>query len=738
VAAEARTIKAVKNTGKAAALLHSLVPEAQNFCFFDLEGSCVWNTSGTADDEIDGLVAEMAKDDIAALQTNVAAQKRTLPSGRTLLLLPVCDHKDDVLGIIACVFSISAGKSRDFDPQQLKQKLEPATELIGEGMRVGHALIESNRLRNEIEKELMLVYEIDETIHSPARGHSNLAQLVGKSGRHIGINYSVLLIPSKRIRISATDSSWKNVNRRALDSFLIEKFLPKLPPQRGPMIFNVPPLDKTDKVAGQGFQAMMSPIVDKQGNVEGVLAQLGRVDKREFSTRDQRFMAQIVRKAEHVITQSFDTMTGLMNRLGFEAQLQESYKSLAANDDSHQVIYFDLDNLQLVNDTFSHEAGDEVIRQFARLLEEDLPKSAVLSRLTGDDFCMLLTHADAEAAMDYATKLRDKRSALRYLEGDRSLQVTMSIGIAECSTTQSDGGDALTTARMACEAAKDYGGDRIEVFDDCNHSIVRRFDDMQLVAEIQKAIDGDGFVLVAQPLAALGSVTNPPRFEVLLRMDDGDGGRVSAKALFSAAERYQMMPHIDRWVVSTVLSKLKDVAGAVTEQKALFAVNLSGQSLADEGMLDFIQQEIESSGLPASSICFEITESAAVTNLNKAQTFIDGLRDLGCSISLDDFGAGLSSFAYLKDFNVDTLKIDGEFVHDITENRISRSMVAAIAEVAKVMGLKTVAEFVGSQGCRDMLAGIGVDYAQGHFVGKPIAIESVLADLDGKPVAASA
>ncbi len=726
MAAEARSIKAVKNTGKAAALLRALVPEAQVFSFYDLTGTCIWNTSGASDHEIDSFVGDLVTDGLAALVDAATLPKRKLRSGRTVLATPVSDHKRTALGVIICVFSANAASSSAFDPNALKQTLEPAAELIGEGMRVSQALIESNRLRNDVENELMLVYEIDERIHSPSRGHSNLAQLVGRSGRYIGVNYSVLLIPAKRIRISATHSSWKKVNRRALDSFMIKQLLPKLPAQREPLIFNIPPLAEADSAAAEGFQAMMSPILDKHGNVEGMLAQLGRVDGREFSVRDQRFMAQIARKAEHVVAQSFDSMTGLMNRKGFEEQLHEAFKSLEGDDQAHQVLYFDLDNLQLVNDTFGHEAGDEIIKRFARLLEEDLPKSAVLSRMTGDDYCMLLTNAAAVTALEHANSVREKGKSLRYLEGDRSLQVTISAGIAEMRKSSGDEGNALTTARMACEAAKDYGGDRIEVFDDCNQSIVRRFDDMQLVADIQKAMDGDSFALVAQPLASLGDAPKPPRYEVLLRMDDGDGGRVPAKALFSAAERYQMMPHIDRWVISSVLQELTTVAQRVAESNAIFAINLSGQSLADEDMLAFIKEEIKRSSLPAATLCFEITESAAVTNLRKAQAFINGLRELGCSISLDDFGAGLSSFAYLKDFNVDTLKIDGGFVHDIESNRISRSMVAAIAEVAKVMELKTVAEFVGTPGCRDMLRGIGVDYAQGHFIGEPVPIESVL------------
>jgi len=252
---------------------------------------------------------------------------------------------------------------------------------------------------------------------------------------------------------------------------------------------------------------------------------------------------------------------------------------------------------------------------------------------------------------------------------------------------------------------------------------------MQLVAEIQQALDGDGFELLAQPISCLTGATDNPRFEVLLRMADSAGGQVSTKALFSAAERYRMMPQIDRWVVSTTLAKLAEVSEFVDGQAAIFSINLSGQSLGDDEILEFIEGEIEQSGLPASSLSFEITESAAVSNLEKAQSFIDRLRYIGCSISLDDFGAGLSSFAYLKNFSVDMLKIDGGFIQDITENRISESMVAAITQVAKVMELQTVAEYVESEKARKLIKELGVDYGQGHIIGKPIAIETVLADL---------
>jgi Amt family ammonium transporter len=282
---------------------------------------------------------------------------------------------------------------------------------------------------------------------------------------------------------------------------------------------------------------------------------------------------------------------------------------------------------------------------------------------------------------------------------------------------------------MACEAAKDHGRDRIEVYNEKNQSVIRRYDDMQLVAEIQQALDADEFRLFVQPIERLDGDKSNPRFEVLLRMADSDGVRVPSKALFSAAERYRLMPQIDRWVVSAALGALADVTTIAEGRAVSFAINLSGQSLGDDEILAFIEDEIRQSGVPASCLCFEVTESAAVSNLAKAQQFLDRLHTLGCSLALDDFGAGLSSFAYLKNFSVDMLKIDGSFIRDITDNRISESMVAAITQVAKVMELETVAEYVENEKTRELLKSLGVDYAQGHVTGRPIPLADALEDL---------
>ncbi len=721
-----------KNIGPAKSLLQSLVPRAQCFCFYDLSRSCVWSSDGVEDYEIDNYVADLPSDIVSGRDEDTDTLRRTLTSGRTLLALPVYGDRNDGLGLLVAVFSKNAGKSSWFNPSLLKSILLPAVELIGENLSLHGKLDTANDIHKGVESELALVYQVDEKIHGTSRSHSGLAQLIGQSGRFLGIAYSVLLLPSKRIRISATHSTWKSVDRKAVDKYLIETLYPQLEGKRAPIVYQVPGIEGSEQIVEQGYEAMLCPLIDRNGNLEGLVAQLNRINGEKFDQSQMRFMSHIVRKIEYVIEQSFDSMTGLMNRAGFEDQLQESMQALKGPEDEHQLIYFDLDNLQLVNDSFGRDAGDDVIIRFSQMLEDSLPQNAVASRLTGDEFAILLTHSGADVALKLTDQIRKDGQRLRYLEGDKTLQVTVSIGIAPFTTSAPSSSDVVTAARIACDAAKDHGRDRVEVYDNNNQSIIRRYDDMHMISQIQKTLDSDGFVLMAQPIVALSEADNLPRFEILLRMQDSDGHDVPTETLFSAAERYQIMPQIDRWVVSATFARLAVHAEYLRNSNAVFSINLSGQSLGDDEILKFVEDEIESCDLPPTSLCFEVTESAAVSNRRKAQAFISTLRQRGCKFSLDDFGAGLSSFAYLKNFQVDTLKIDGGFIRDITENQISESMVVAITQVAKVMKLETVAEYVESEETRKLIADIGVTYAQGHAVGRPIPLESVLSELVAK------
>ena len=395
--AERLNLKTSYNLDKAKALLASLVPRAQLFCFYDVQRHCIWSSDGAEDYEVGAFVADLSPEEIGEIGDGNL--RRTLKSGRTILMLEVPKAHGDALGHLVLVFSKNAGKSSWFNPTVLQQVLTPALDVVTESLV---AQIELNNFTDHlssVEKELSLVYEIDEKVHGTSRSHAGLARLVGQSGRFLSIAYSVLLIPGKRIRISATHSSWKNVNRKVMDRYLVDQILPRLDGRHTPVVFKIPAVEGSRNAHEQGYQTLVCPLLDKAGNVEGVLAQLGRVNNEPFTSQDRRFMSYILRKVQYVIERSFDAMTGLMNRDGFETQLLESWEDLADRDDQHQLIYLDLDNLQLVNDSFGRAAGDEVIMRFARTVEERLPKSAVLSRLSGDDYCILMTHADGDLSL---------------------------------------------------------------------------------------------------------------------------------------------------------------------------------------------------------------------------------------------------------------------------------------------------------------------------------------------------
>lgn len=699
------------------------MPRATCFCLYDIDSQCTWSSDGADDHELDAFVADLPNEVIHAGEKEPL--RRTLSSGRTALVLPVSDDRRQPLGAFVTVFSKNAGKSSSFNPRLLREILVPAVEVMSQLLTLGRRLEGAEQAVETIDDELKLVYNIDKKVHSATRRHAGLAQLIGQSGRFLNIAYSVLLLPAKRIRISATHSTWKAVNRRAVDRYIVEALMPQMETAGGPVVFDISDVESADAAFNEGCQALLSPLRDAKGNLEGVIAQIGRVCAQSFDDGHKRFMAHIVRKVEYVIEQSFDPMTGLMNRAGFEAQLKESGLNLTANGDAHQIIYFDLDNLQLVNDTFGRAAGDQVLMRFAQILETVLPRNAVATRLTGDDFAILITHASLDDALTVANNVRGQSERMRYLQGSRSLQVTVSIGISAFDLRSTEG-DALTAARIACEKAKDHGRDRTEVHDQDDQSIIRRYDDMQLIARIQKALDNDDFLLLAQPIVPADNPGSVGRFEILLRMQDASGDSISSTALISAAERYYLMPHIDRWVVQATLRAIRERSAELVEAGTSFAINLSGQSLGDDEMLEFIEEELDSAGIPASLLAFEITESAAVSNISKAQALIARLRERGCQFALDDFGAGLSSFAYLKNLTVDTLKIDGGFIRGIVDDRIAESMVAAITQVAKVMDLETVAEFVEDEATIALLAEMGVSFLQGHAVGKPAPLLDVL------------
>jgi diguanylate cyclase (GGDEF)-like protein len=413
-----------------------------------------------------------------------------------------------------------------------------------------------------------------------------------------------------------------------------------------------------------------------------------------------------------------DPLTELLNRASFEAELAAAVATTEAGA-PHALLYLELDQFKLVNDTCGHPAGDALLRRIASILTEGVRSTDVLARIGGDEFAVLLRRCSSEHAVETAEALRERIAAYRFSWYGQSLRITASIGVVEITPQSGSGSSVLSAADIACFAAKELGRNRLHV---CNGSIPPAHgEEMRLVLRLARACEEGRFQVYFQPIVPVGAVTmEPAHYELLLRMVDESGEIVSPGAFVPAAERYGLMPDVDRWIVRHTLQQLARLDE--TEAPGMLAVNISGTSLSDDRFLDFVREELRSAMPPPGSLCFEITETAAISNPAAVERFMRELRKLGCRFSLDDFGSGLSSFAYLKDLPVDFLKIDGRFIRNICADTVDDAMVEAIVRIGRAMGIKTVAEHVESKAAAERLAALGVDYAQGFYYAPPALV----------------
>lgn len=423
---------------------------------------------------------------------------------------------------------------------------------------------------------------------------------------------------------------------------------------------------------------------------------------------------------------SHDTLTGLINRREFEVQTAAALHSAKQDGHVHALLYMDLDQFKIVNDTCGHTAGDLLLQLLAKMLQTQMRDSDILARLGGDELGVLLPHCPPDQALLIADQLRQSIKNFRFVWDHHTFELGVSIGLVEINHHSKSMTELLIAADQACYLAKERGRNRVHLYQDADLRLARRLGEMQWVSRLNEAFEHQYFRLYAQPIVGLGR-HDGAHDEVLIRIQPAKGDLILPGAFIPAAERYDMMTAIDRWVIRAVCSYVQRSRGgpqAAPPAPAQYSVNLSGSSLSDEGLHDYIIDQFAEYGIAPEQICFEITETAVIANLIKAQDFMAGLKALGCRFSLDDFGSGLSSFAYLKALPVDFLKIDGVFIRDIANNAINRAMVKAINEVGHVMGISTVAEYVEDEPTLAVVRELGLDYAQGYAVGmlRPLTV----------------
>lgn len=470
------------------------------------------------------------------------------------------------------------------------------------------------------------------------------------------------------------------------------------------------------------------------------------LNRGEATKNDQGFVVNVVgtcwdvtenfaltAKIEHQA--QFDPLTGLLNRHEMQRKLEQLLEKIKQEPSENTFCYFDVDRFKVVNDTCGHEAGDALLSRIAEHLQSYVKKSDHFARIGGDEFAIIISDSSSSDARKVADTIHRAAKEFHFEWDGKVFDLSVSMALVPI-TEDKTVSEILGSADVALSAAQDSGRDRIHEYRPHDSTVIRRHDEMQWVMDLEDALRNDRFQLHFQPIQPLHSDEKKGHhYEVLLRVIDVDGNVIAPGELLKAAEQFDMATRVDKWVVNAVFDWLKKNQKHC-EELSLCSINLSGASMGDQEFLAFLQEKLQDDEIPSDKISFEVTENAAIKNINKAADFIKTIKKMGCKFALDDFGSGLSSFAYLKDLPVDILKIDGVFVKGINVEPVNYAMVKAIHDVGKIMNMKTIAEYVENAEVLEKLNEIGVDYGQGYYFGKSknldniIVVESTIAEPD--------
>jgi diguanylate cyclase (GGDEF)-like protein/PAS domain S-box-containing protein len=466
----------------------------------------------------------------------------------------------------------------------------------------------------------------------------------------------------------------------------------------------------TDGEHEHSVELTASPIRGPGSSISGAVVVFHDVGEIRGLTRQMSYQA------------THDALTGLVNRHEFERRLDEAMDAAHAEEAVHMLFYMDLDRFKAVNDSCGHVAGDNMLREVAALIKDQVRESDYVGRLGGDEFGALLIGCPIDKARQIANDICNAIADYRFVWKDKIFNIGISIGLVEISHISGTLQDVMSAADSACYVAKQQGRGRVHVYSARDEAIARERGDIQWLRELQSALHEDRFGLAVQPILAMsGRAESGPAVEVLIRLPDQSGRTANTAEFLRPAERYQLMPQIDRWVLMATLTALTGGEIKLSAGRSC-AINLSGQTLGDESFLSFVVEALDRSGVAPSAICFEVTEEAILANIQYAQRFIEVLHGIGCEFSLDDFGSGLGSFSSLKHLPIDYLKIDGSYTRNLQSDEVNQEMVTAMIKLARKMQFRIVAEQVEHQDDFDWLREVGVDFIQGRFIEAPAAL----------------
>ncbi len=704
-------------------LMRALLPRMTGVSIFNQSGELYWTSEMAVDEALRHLVVESMR----AVRDEPGAPGVWITDGEPHYIFWLWRPTGERgLPFAALVVRCKAGpESENRTLSFVHSLLRPALDILSRELLNREQILNLSGALAEHDQDLDMLLKVSGNDGGGNDdGGDELKVILGAAIEHVNGGLAALIVPEKGLVLVRQQVG------HTMDASLVARahrhLLSTAQMRRAAVIVNRMQLQGSD--ASNAYRLLACPVARADGRTLGVLALFRTLDMPEFTPRQARLGELLARRASAVIASSYDALTGLLNRPAFEARVHNLLTQEQSAQRWWSALSVDTNRTHVINDTYGMHVGDKVIAQIGELLRKRLPPGSLAARMSGDRFAVLL-RASLDDASRFAEALRQGAEQLGAGIGDGSIAVSISVGVAAVEPRAAEFTHAFAAAETACKAANDRGRNRVEIFQEADESIIRRFTDINMVADLRAAIAAGRMRLYAQMLLPLGGTQLRPHFELLLRMIGTDGQTIGPDHFMSSAQRYQLMPEIDRWVVQEALRLLRPHAALLARDPVVFTINCSGQSLQQEAWTEFLIKQIAESGLNPAALCFELTESAAVGNLAHTEVLMRQLRKLGCGIALDDFGTGLSSLAYLRSLPITMLKIDGSFVRDVLRDSKAESTIQAIAQLARAMSLITVAEYVETEEIRNRIAQLGVDYGQGFAIGQPVPIADVLEQL---------
>ncbi len=698
-------------------LATSLLADLTGLCLLDFD----LQSRGHADTPTPAVIAKWLRslgwtDPNNRLPAGIASGR-----GRWLTAIPLEQSDGTLLGVF-CV-----QQSRDPHPEHAARhaaavalQLKPLLDCVYREFAA--AIPASSRVQALTERtaELEWLFKVTGNLKGSSDDRHLLEELLTAATMRLHCALGVLSVPEKRLVLeherdaaAPLRAAWKQSEQHLITW---------AQRQNRPLVING---------GGRGTQEaprckiLSVPVVRDNGRVLGVLAFFNPPGAPDFASRHVFLARHLGRQTASLIAAQFDLMTGLYTRGGIEQMYGGMPGDPAAADRS--ILYIDVDHMHVVNELHGFEVGNELIVRIADLLSPPLlPEGALAARISGDRFAVILTEPDPVLAAKIAGDILAAASRLVIGPLQNLVEVSISCGVASLVSMPQGLARAMAAAELACKTAKNRGRNRVELYACEDDSMMRRHDDAVAVGQLRAALKSDRLLLFAQRIAPLQNRSLPGGYELLLRLQSEDGELVAPSPLLKAAQRYQLLPSVDRWVIQRALQTLAPYRDMLRSRGLSMSINVSGQSIGDETLVEHFREQLKTAKLPPGCITVEITEQSAVTNLVRANAMIDKLKVLGCRFALDDFGTGANSLTSLKSLQIARLKIDGSFVRDILTDRNSQATVRAIVELAKGLSMDTVAEYVETEAIADAVRRLGVDYAQGYAFGRPEPLDAVL------------